>query len=55
MKYPIRHENHSLEEKSITFFRQHLPEEHLQLLLLLLRILPANHLLPTNLIPYSFA
>ena len=27
MKYPIRHENHSLEEKSITFFRQHLPED----------------------------
>lgn len=27
MKYPIRHNNHSLEEKSITFFRQHLPED----------------------------
>jgi hypothetical protein len=27
MKYPIRHSNHSLEEKSITFFRQCLPED----------------------------
>lgn len=27
MKYPIRHENHSLEGKSITFFLQHLPED----------------------------
>ncbi|QQT25577.1 DUF4365 domain-containing protein [Sphingobacterium spiritivorum] len=24
-KYPIRHENHTLEEKSIIFFRRHLP------------------------------
>jgi hypothetical protein len=27
MKYPQRHINHSLEEKSITFFRSHLPED----------------------------
>ena len=27
MKYPIRHNNHSLEEKSITFFRLYLPED----------------------------
>lgn len=27
MKYPIRHSNHSLEEKSITFFRLYLPED----------------------------
>ena len=27
MKYPVRHNNHSLEEKSITFFRLHLPED----------------------------
>jgi len=26
-KYPIRHKNHSLEEKSITFFRNYLPED----------------------------
>src|ERR1035437_527828 len=26
-KFPIRHENHSLEEKSITFFRQCLPQD----------------------------
>lgn len=27
MKYPQRHSSHSLEDKSITFFRQHLPED----------------------------
>ncbi|MES2650548.1 MAG: DUF4365 domain-containing protein [Bacteroidota bacterium] len=27
MKYPARHTNHSLEEKSITFLRNHLPED----------------------------
>lgn len=26
-KYPIRHKNHTLEEKSIIFFRQNLPKE----------------------------
>lgn len=26
-KYPIRHENHTLEEKSIIFFRNYLPNE----------------------------
>jgi hypothetical protein len=26
-KYPQRHSNHSLEESSITFFRQHLPKD----------------------------